>query len=527
MLHTLSSIGTVNNFGVKIKRKDGSWFFANMNVSIVKREEQEFIIAMIEDVTKKVQTEQALQNQITLVDGLLNAATETVEIFDANTLEYIKWNKSFSQVTGYSDEEIASMSPVTDFILETDISRAEAGMEKLLRTGFTIERLVQVNKDGSQIPFEYTGAVTRDIEGNPIHCIVIGRDISKHIQAERALLESEQLLQAALDALSASIAIIDENGIIQAVNNSWRLFADENNLVWDDYGIGRSYIDSFDSTLTNQEDDMNITKKAIRELISGQRTNFNMEYPCHSPIEERWFMMRGNRFDKSTSPMIVISHEDITMQVNARQQIKEQTAVAERERLALDLHDTVTQSLYSMTLQTDSTLVALSSGKNKVAEHRLDILKEIAQDAMAEMRVLIYQLQPSIIKEKGLAEAINRRLELVENRSGINVDFQIDGESNLSLEKQTIVFQVIQEGLNNVIKHARAKNLLLDLRYEPGKCRLAIEDDGVGFKQEEIGPYGGYGLKSMKKRLYEINGTIQIVTSPGSGTILNIEVPYE
>ena len=244
--------------------------------------------------------------------------------------------------------------------------------------------------------------------------------------------------------------------------------------------------------------------------------------------ETRWIHVTSQPIveeDRVTGLQGVLT--DIT-ESKRMEELHQQLAVAEeRDRLALDLHDTVTQSLYSITLQTDSTLMALSSGKDKAAEKRLEILKEIAQDAMAEMRLLIYQLQPSILKEKGLAEAFLQRLELVENRSGIDVDFQVEGEPRLSLNSQTGLFQVAQEGLNNVIKHARASHLLLWLSYEPALCRLKIEDDGVGFDLEQIGPYGGFGLKSMRSRLKEIKGRMDIVAEPGSGTILNIEVPYE
>ncbi|MDH3674228.1 MAG: AAA family ATPase, partial [Anaerolineae bacterium] len=121
LLERLAASEAVHNFGVKFKRKDSSPFFANMNVSQAKRGGQEVLIAMIEDVTEQVQlneqlqqeiterkqAEQELQTQITLVDGLLDAAAESVEIWDAQTLEYIKWNKTFRQLTGYSDDEIA------------------------------------------------------------------------------------------------------------------------------------------------------------------------------------------------------------------------------------------------------------------------------------------------------------------------------------------------------------------------------------------------------------------------------------
>jgi PAS domain S-box-containing protein len=222
LLERLAASEAVHNFGVKFKRKDSSPFFANMNVSQAKRGGQEVLIAMIEDVTEQVQlneqlqqefterkqAEQELQTQITLVDGLLDAAAESVEIWDAQTLEYIKWNKTFRQLTGYSDDEIAAMNPVADFFDDADLARAEAAYARLLQEGQATEILTQINKDGSRIPLEYTGAVIRDIDGNPTQVIVIGRDITERIQAEAQLRFQAELL----DAVEQAVVVTDLGG---------------------------------------------------------------------------------------------------------------------------------------------------------------------------------------------------------------------------------------------------------------------------------------------------------------------------
>jgi signal transduction histidine kinase len=168
--------------------------------------------------------------------------------------------------------------------------------------------------------------------------------------------------------------------------------------------------------------------------------------------------------------------------------------------------------------------MALSSGNIKKAERRLEILKDIAKEAMTEMRLLIYQLHPSTIQEDGLAVALRQRLDAVEIRSGIVVDFQVDGGRRLPSDIEDTLFQVAQEGFNNVLKHAKASEIQVLLSLEEDRCRLSIRDDGVGFDPETVELYGGYGLENMRNQLEKINGALIIDGEPGKGTTLDIEV---
>jgi signal transduction histidine kinase len=143
---------------------------------------------------------------------------------------------------------------------------------------------------------------------------------------------------------------------------------------------------------------------------------------------------------------------------------------------------------------------------------------------MTEMRLLIFQLHPSIIKEAGLAIALRQRLDAVEVRSGIAAEFQVEGDRRLPSGIEYALFQVAREGLNNVLRHAQASEIQVSLIFEPDVCRLTITDNGVGFDHESVEHYGGYGLENMRNRLEKINGALIFDSEPGKGTTLDIEV---
>jgi signal transduction histidine kinase len=119
---------------------------------------------------------------------------------------------------------------------------------------------------------------------------------------------------------------------------------------------------------------------------------------------------------------------------------------------------------------------------------------------------------------------LRQRLDAVEVRSGIAADFQIEGEQRLPSEIENTLFQIAQEGLNNVLKHSKASKIQVRLSLESDGCRLTIQDNGVGFDPESIGRYGGYGLANIRDRLEKINGALTIDSQPGAGTTLDIEV---
>ncbi len=210
---------------------------------------------------------------------------------------------------------------------------------------------------------------------------------------------------------------------------------------------------------------------------------------------------------------------------NARlyDQAEQSAALAERTRLARELHDSVTQSLYSVTMYAEAAQLLLTAGNHLTAAEHLRELRATAQEALGEMRLLIYDLRPLALEKRGLAEALQERLETVEARGGITPELRAEGAERLSLAVQQELYHIAREALNNVIKHAQAHRVRVQLVVSERSACLEIDDDGVGF--DPISRRGGLGLAGMKERVQRIGGTLEIASSVGKGTVVRVQIP--
>jgi GAF domain-containing protein/ligand-binding sensor domain-containing protein/two-component sensor histidine kinase len=211
---------------------------------------------------------------------------------------------------------------------------------------------------------------------------------------------------------------------------------------------------------------------------------------------------------------------------NARlyQQAKQLAVVEERQRLARDLHDSVTQALYGMTLYSEAATGQLELGHvDRVAEH-LRELQSTAREALTEMRLLIYELRPPVLAEEGLAAALRDRLLAVEGRIGLKTDLQVEGEIHLPPGTEEELYRIAQEALNNALKHAKARSITVSLRQVGASVRLEVVDDGVGFDPVTVSNKGGVGLSAMAERAAELGATLTVDSRPGQGTQLQVEV---
>jgi PAS domain S-box-containing protein len=199
-------------------------------------------------------------------------------------------------------------------------------------------------------------------------------------------------------------------------------------------------------------------------------------------------------------------------------------ALEERNRLARELHDSVAQALYSISLFTDATRLALETNKLDVVSNHLADLVELSREAMADMRLMIFELRPPIIEREGLAAALQSRLDSVEARAGFQAIFKSEGEVNLSPDEEGELYRIAQEALNNVIKHAHAKLVKVQLDGGDGFVQLTIEDDGIGFEPDTAAQGGGQGIRSIQERAEKLAATCQIQSAPNQGTKITVEV---
>ncbi len=204
-------------------------------------------------------------------------------------------------------------------------------------------------------------------------------------------------------------------------------------------------------------------------------------------------------------------------------QAEQLVVVEERNRLARELHDSVTQTLFSMTMTAEAARIVSEQNSAQVAPHIVR-LKELAQSALNEMRSVISQLHP--VTDEGLVQALRKHLATLKSQEGLTVELRVEGDPQLSREQEEGMFRIVQEALNNVSKHARTDEAVVTLQMETGAVSLLIEDHGVGFDPYRIEPDGrSMGLRSMRERAEIQGGSLNVESSPGQGTCIRVTVP--
>jgi signal transduction histidine kinase len=207
-----------------------------------------------------------------------------------------------------------------------------------------------------------------------------------------------------------------------------------------------------------------------------------------------------------------------------RESEKEKAVAEERSRLARELHDSVTQSLYSLTLFAEAARHMVEEIGEENIEQHIGQIGVIGQQALKEMRLLVYELQPPELEREGLVRTLRKRLEAVEGRAGVDAHLEVDEFVNLPGDVEQELYWIAQEALNNTLKHAAAGSVVVYLRESNGRVEMEIADDGVGFNPEDTPDQGGLGLKSIHERAEQIGGSVTIRSQPGEGTSVKVNI---
>lgn len=199
-----------------------------------------------------------------------------------------------------------------------------------------------------------------------------------------------------------------------------------------------------------------------------------------------------------------------------RTQAERMAVAAERSRLARDLHDSVTQTLFSASLIAE-VLPKLTQRHPDEAVRRLEELRQLTRGALAEMRTMLLELRPSRLTEVNLGDLLRQLTEATTGRARIPIDLQVEGACDLLPDVQVSLYRTAQEALNNVAKHAQANRVAVTLTCQSDRVELSINDDGRGFKLENVTP-GSLGLTIMHERAEAIGADLRIESKIGKGT---------
>jgi signal transduction histidine kinase len=202
----------------------------------------------------------------------------------------------------------------------------------------------------------------------------------------------------------------------------------------------------------------------------------------------------------------------------------DKAVLEERQRLARELHDSVTQALYGVTLHAQAARRLLTVGEVASAIDSLRALQDMAQEALDEMRLLIFELRPPILEQVGLVAAVQARLNAVEGRANLQTRLIADEVNALPSFVEQALYRIAQEALNNALKHAHAQRITVHLRQESSRVILEITDDGGGFDPAVARESGGLGLRGIVERVAQIQGQLTLQSALGAGTQLRVEI---
>jgi PAS domain S-box-containing protein len=243
------------------------------------------------------------------------------------------------------------------------------------------------------------------------------------------------------------------------------------------------------------------------------------------PVEMRAVADVGDGTYDGAHGIIRDLREQVRLEDDLRRGAADLASARERARLAQELHDSVTQALFSMTLTTRSVELLLDRDPD-AARQMLGELRALEREALAEMRALIFELRPANLEQDGLAQALRTHAAGIQGRVGlaVRVDCVVE-DDRAPLDIETALYRIAQEALHNVVKHAEAKHVDITLsgsRMEG--FRLVVEDDGKGFDTSVV-PAGHVGIAGMRARASEIGSSLAVTSQDGRGSRVEVVVP--
>jgi signal transduction histidine kinase len=271
---------------------------------------------------------------------------------------------------------------------------------------------------------------------------------------------------------------------------------------------------------------------AIRKWISIVGQHFSAYVSAPILVQDRsfgavsLFYQRPHTFSAEEIQLTTAFADQAALAIeNARlrTQAQEAAVAAERTRLARDLHDAVTQTLFSSSLIAD-VLPRLWERNPEEGQRRLAELRELTRGALAEMRTLLLELRPAALIEARLSDLLRQLAESVTGRARVPVRLEVEGDCELDAEVKVALYRIAQEALNNVAKHAGASEAIVRLHCQPGQVELGVCDDGFGFEPAGLPP-DSLGLGIMRERALAIGAELTVESQAGQGTEIRVAWP--
>ncbi|MBA7693127.1 hypothetical protein ES703_101703 [subsurface metagenome] len=447
-------------------------------------------------------------------------------------------NEAAAKLVSYSTEELLTMN-VKRFIPEESVSLAEQIRRKLLQKEAVEQPYEQclLRRDGTEAILKLTTSLVTE-DGKPIGFQHIARDITKQKRAEEMLAKIIDGSPIPIFAINKQHKVTHWNKAIEALSGvkrdeivgteeQWRAFYLEKRPVMADL-----IVDGASATEIEQH---YRGKGKKSDLIDGAYEGEDF-FPILGD-GGRWlhFMaspIRGNRGEIIGAIETLL---DITrvrrMQDSLRYYLSQITKAQEeeRKRIARDLHDDASQVLYALSRQVDN----FTRDNTDLTANTASFLKDLRQrlnNTLEGIRRFTQELRPPMLDDLGLLATLRWQVGEFERRSGVKASLLAVGdERRFSAEAELLTFRIVQEALRNVERHAQASEVEIEIKFGAGKTIISVIDNGKGFDLEgslaDLPRAGKLGLAGMEERAHLLSGNMKIVSKPGKGTRVTIELP--
>jgi len=499
---------------LRVRARDGSVHDVLLSIQLATWGDETFLIALLQDLTEYHRARQALSEAEARFRLFFEAIPVPVVVYDGDTLAILDVNTMTTTQYGYSRAELLAM-PVLDLWPE----EARVGCAGLLCCGGIVpvdsetwEYGYHCLRDGQRIAIEMTSqSVT--LEGHRAYLATFADVTEQHANAA-ARRHSEAQLRILADVTTDVIWSYDP--IRQTISYSGgmaTLFGHEaGERPAPDWWLDKIHPDDRDRVMRELAEAL-----PSEEGLWASQYRFRRADNTYAHVLDRGYVLR----DGGEEAQFIGAMVDITRQIELQEATARATA-EERRRLARDLHDAVTQSVYSLTLMSAAARRRVGQGEALAAFDYVDRLGQLARQALKEMRLLVYELRPAALEGEPLVTALQSRLEAVEQRAGVAARLRVDAEPQLPAYVQTQLFRVAEEALNNTLKHAAATAVDVTIGGDARHVRLEIHDNGVGFERDPAAAPAGLGLVSMRERVSELGGAFEVDSTPGGGTTVRV-----